>query len=479
MFVDSCFKRWRFSMLPLLGALVLSGCAQVPFDQTVAQTNHAAAEFTEGHLRLVTTPEERLAAQQLTAELLQQPLSQKNAVHLALVHSPALQSLLAESWVKTERTVQSARITNPLFSLTRLRFAGELDIERALSFGLLDLLTLPKRQQIAQQQIDTTQLRLTAEVIQRVTQVRTAWVAAVAAQQRMIYAKQVVDSAQASAELALRMQRAGNFNKLAWANQQTFFMDAVTQQANAQQKMTATREALVRLTGLSDDEASQLKLPEHLPDIPRTPPDPKEVSQLASNERLDIRIAQSAFNAAAKAQGLNQVTSVMDIELGVRRDTKFSDSAGSSSAGRGFEIGLRLPIFDGGDAQRRAMNAETLALANQLEATVCEAGSHLRERYAAYRTSYDVAKHYRDEVLPLRKSISEEMLLRYNGMLIGVFELLADSRNQMNSVLEAIVAQEQFFTAEAALQAEMMGQPMAGLSVSPMIGRTASNESVH
>lgn len=66
-------------------------------------------------------PEDRLAAQQLTAELLQQPLSQKNAVHLTLVHSPALQSLLAESWVKAERTVQSARITNPLFSSTRLR----------------------------------------------------------------------------------------------------------------------------------------------------------------------------------------------------------------------------------------------------------------------------------------------------------------------------------------------------------------------
>lgn len=397
-------------------------------------------------------------------------------MHLTLVHSPALQSLLAESWIKAERTVQSARITNPLFSLTRLRFAGELDIERALSFGLLDLLTLPKRQQIAQQQIDTTQLRLTAEVIQRVTQVRTAWVAA---QQRMIYVKQVVDSAQASAELALRMQRAGNFNKLAWANQQTFFMDAVTQQASAQQKMTATREALVRLTGLSDDEVSQLKLPERLPDIPRTPRDPKEVSQLAGNGRLDIRIAQSAFNAAAKAQGLNQLTSLIDIELGVRRDTKFSDSAGSSSAGRGFEISLRLPIFDWGDAQRRAMNAETLALANQLEATVREAGSHLRERYAAYRTSYDVAKHYRDEVLPLRKSISEEMLFRYNGMLIGVFELLTDSRNQINSVLEAIVAEEQFFTEEAALQAEMMGQPIAELSLPPMISRNAGNEAVH
>ena len=50
-------------------------------------------------------------------------------------------------------------------------------------------------------------------------------------------------------------------------------------------------------------------------------------------------------------------------------------------------------------------------------------------RYAAYRTAYDLAKHYRDEIVPLRKRIADENVLRYNGMLIGVFELLADARD--------------------------------------------------
>jgi outer membrane protein TolC len=62
-----------------------------------------------------------------------------------------------------------------------------------------------------------------------------------------------------------------------------------------------------------------------------------------------------------------------------------------------------------------------LAAANQLEATVRSAGSNLRESYSAYRTAYDVARHHRDEVVPLRKVISEENQLRYNGMLISVF----------------------------------------------------------
>ena len=73
------------------------------------------------------------------------------------------------------------------------------------------------------------------------------------------------------------------------------------------------------------------------------------------------------------------------------------------------------------------------AVNRTVEAAV-EARSEVREAYSAYRTSFDLAKHYRDEIVPLRKRISEENLLRYNGMLISVFELLADSREQVAAV---------------------------------------------
>jgi outer membrane protein TolC len=106
------------------------------------------------------------------------------------------------------------------------------------------------------------------------------------------------------------------------------------------------------------------------------------------------------------------------------------------------------------------MNARTLAAAYRLEATTRAAGSNLRQSYSAYRTTYDIARHYRDEVVPLRKIISEENLLRYNGMLIGVFELLADSRDQINSVIAAIDTERQFWLADAALQAAMIGRPV-------------------
>jgi outer membrane protein TolC len=106
------------------------------------------------------------------------------------------------------------------------------------------------------------------------------------------------------------------------------------------------------------------------------------------------------------------------------------------------------------------MSARTLAAANQLDATVRSAGSSLRESYSAYRTAYDIARHNRDEVVPLRKVIAEENQLRYNGMIIGIFELLADARDQVTTVMNAINSEQQFWLADAALQASLIGRPI-------------------
>jgi hypothetical protein len=70
-----------------------------------------------------------------------------------------------------------------------------------------------------------------------------------------------------------------------------------------------------------------------------------------------------------------------------------------------------------------------------------EARSEVREAYAAYRSAYDTAQVHSRELLPLRQKISDEMLLRYNGMLIGVNELLDDARSRAMAAGQALAAQ--------------------------------------
>ncbi|WP_341237743.1 TolC family protein [uncultured Limnobacter sp.] len=439
--------------------LVLAGCASVNIDESVSQTNQELTGFTNGKLSLVQTDEQRQAMASKANDILKEPLSQPAAVELMLTHSPQFQTVLAENWVQAAQAAQGGRIHNPVFAFERLRFNSELEIGRLLSFGLLDLLSFPARQGIARTQVDRAQLQLTSSVVDQVTQVRQAWVDAVAAKQAHSYAQQVFESAQTSAELARRMQEVGNFTRLQRARQQSFYADAAVNLAATRHKATATREALVRMLGLNTEQTTQLKLPERLPDLPEAPKAPAEVARHAE-DRLDVRMAKQGFDASAKAQGLGNVASFLDLEAGVRYDTVFDNESGERGNVKGYELELSLPIFDWGGMKRDAMNANTLAAANRLEATLRGAQSTLRESYSAYRTTYDIARHYRDEIIPLRQTIADENVLRYNGMFIGVFELLADSRDQVNTVVQAINAQADFWRADAALQATVVGKPM-------------------
>jgi outer membrane protein TolC len=451
-------KHFQLSTLAV-AALLASGCATVNFDNTLAQTNRDAASLTQGKLALAQDAGQRSTMQAKANELLKQPLTQDDAVQVALMNSPALQALLAQNLADASQAAQSGRIANPLLSLERMRLGSELELGRLLSFGLLDLLTLPQRKAVAEQRIAASQLQLSATVVEHLSNVRIAWVNAVAAKQSLSYAAQVNDSAAASAELAKRMLAVGNLNKISRARQQVFYADAAAQWASANHKATATREALIRILGLTTEQAVALTLPERLPDLPKAPLAGAQVARDFAAQRLDLRMAQMDYNAAAKAQGLNAITSFVDVEMGVRRDTIRELDENHRSIKRGVELEIRLPIFDWGGAQRQSMNAQTLAAANRLEATQRGAASHLRESYSAYRTAYDIAKHYRDEIVPLRQLINDESLLRYNGMIDGIFELLTDAREQLMAVTATINAQQQFWLAEANLNSTILGKP--------------------
>ena len=98
-----------------------------------------------------------------------------------------------------------------------------------------------------------------------------------------------------------------------------------------------------------------------------------------------------------------------------------------------------------------------------------QARSEARLGYVAYQTNFDIARQYRDEIIPARKRVSEEVLLRYNGMLSSVFELLADARAQITSINAAIDAQRDFWVADTELQFVVSGgslnSPLTAVSV--------------
>ena len=207
------------------------------------------------------------------------------------------------------------------------------------------------------------------------------------------------------------------------------------------------RAKLTRAMGLWG-ERTRYALPERLPDLPKARPNLPDLERFAMSNRLDIQAAKLQTQGVASSLGLSKATRFVNaVDLGYVND--YETGKGHE---HGYEISVEIPLFDWGGAKVARAEAVYMQSANRLAKTAIDARSEVRESYAAYVTSYDVATHYRDEVVPLRKTISDELLLRYNGMLASVFELLADAREQVGAVNGYIDALKDYWLAETDLQ---------------------------
>lgn len=448
-------------------ALALAACTPLAIDQDAKELAAYSGEKLGASVSARLTDGERRAAREEASRLLAGPLEADAAVRLALVNSASLQAMLAQSARESADATQSARLPNPVFTFERMVRGGEHGVEkeitRMLSFPVLEVLALPARMEAAAARQKQLRLAVARDALQAATGVRQAWVRAVAARQALAYHEQVRDAADAAAELARRMQAVGNWSRLQRAREHAYYAEAQAQLVRARQEAVASREALVRALGLDSQQASILQLPERLPDLPAQPEEEAALARFALDERVDVRIARAELDAVARIEGLTGITSYVD---GLHVAAVRKSETGAERQ-KGYEVELPLPLFDFGDARRASARAAYLAALNRAAAVGAEAASQVREGYSAYRAAYGLARHYRDEIVPLRKTIADEMLLKYNGMLIGVFELLADSREQAGSVIQSIDAQRDFWLADAGLRAALLGAPATGPALRP------------
>lgn len=445
-----------------VAALVLAGCASFSPDGGSGRVAELTKDRTGQAPAYQRSADDVESAQSRIAELLEQPLTAERAVELAYLNNRGLQASFSELGIAESELVRAGRMRNPSFSFGRLRESGNVvEIERSVMFDVLGLLTLPVASQVEQRRFAQTQLQVADEAVGIAAETRRAYYSAVAAQELVKYYEQVKEAADASNELARRMLQAGNFSKLAQMREQAFYADATAQLARAKHQAIAERERLTRLLGLSGHQLG-FTLPERLPDLPKEPIEPKDAEQTAMEKRLDVLMARQAAEHTAKSLGLTKATRFINVlEIGYQ-----NKSVTGESRANGYEIELELPLFDFGSTRTARAEATYMQAVHRTAQVAVDARSQVRESYSAYRTTYDLAKHYRDEVVPLKQRISEENLLRYNGMLIGVFELLADSREQVASVTGYVEALRDFWIAQTNLQTALTGRsPGAGVAI--------------
>ena len=445
-----------------LATALLGGCATFSRDAGFDGVETATRAHLEQDVVWVRDDATRAEIHARIDALLVQPLSADDAVQIALLNNAGLQAAFHTLGIAEADWVAAGRMQNPGFSIGRSTRGDEVEWERSVHVNLARLLTLPMRRDIEQRRFEQTRRDVVLQVLRLAADTRKAWVAAVAANQSARYQLQTLDAAEAGAELARRMAEVGNWSRLQQAREQSFYADAALAVARAEQARVQARERLVRLMGL--DDGVRVTLPERLPDLPAQLAPLPQAEQQAMDARIDLAVARLETEALAKNLGLTRRTRFINVlEFGASHT-----SSNEEPVERGYEISFELPLFDWGGARIAGAEARYRQALLRTRELAVNARSQVREAHALQQSRYAIARHLRDEVVPLRQRIAEENLLRYNGMLIGVFELLADARAQIASVNAAIDAQRDFWLADADLGMALVGTPALSPVAAPI-----------
>lgn len=445
-------RDFKIALFSAMASLLLSSCATFTKDGGLADVRATTAPYIKQSVVWPKTEQEQQVVAERLSELLKQPLNADNAVQIALLNNKGLQASLYALGVSEANVVQAGRLPNPKFAMLYARHNGDYKIEQALTFNIFSLIAMPKLLEIERQNFEKTKQLVALDVLKLAYETRLAYFNAVTANENLQYSEQVKLSAEASDELARRMVKAGNWSALEQAREQGFFADAILDYTNAKQQQVSAHEALSRLLALP---VEQLKLEKRLPDLPKAIGDLQPFQQAAFEQRLDLLAMRLETQALAKQLGLTKTTRFINVlEIGPAR---VLEGRRGDAYKNGVDIAFELPLFDWGGAKVARAEAIYMQAVNRTAQLAFNAQSEIREAYKRYQASYAVAKHYRDEIVPLRKKILVESQLRYNGMLISPFELFADARAQVASVNVYIAKLHEFWAAETALQMALIG----------------------
>ncbi len=445
-------------------ALLLSGCAAFSPDGGMSFVQRATNGGIGKDTVKITSDADAQQARQRVEALLAESLTIESAVQVALLNNRGLQAAYNDLGISEAAFVAASLPPNPRLSLSRIAGGGIVEIELGIIANILALLTIPARRDIAERQFSQAQHKAVEATFRLAAETRRAWVRAVAAQELVGFLIQARTSADAAADLMRKLGETGGANKLDQARAGAFNAEVGIQLAQARLRARAEREALIRLLGLWGKDID-FKLPATLPALPRNISTVPEVEADAIRRRVDLLMARRELEATAKALGLTEATRYVSLlELGgLGKSERAKTPEGTEKTRQlGPELEIEIPIFDLGEVGVRRSRETYMRAVNRLAEKAVNVRSEARAAYQSYRASWDIARQYQTSVLPLRKIVSDEALLRYNGMLIDIFELLTTARERIASTMAAIEARRDFLLAEVDFQTAIIGGGTAG-----------------
>ena len=445
----------RPAIFAIAAALALPALAGAPKEPASRPVEKTVKERTGFAVRWQEDAAAREAALGQVRGLLQKPLTMNRAVQIALLNNRELLATFEDVGVSAADLREAGMWKNPSFNLS-VRFPDRApsgaNWEEAAVFDILDLLMLPLRKRVAAEHLAAAQLRVADEAVRLVAEVKMAVYALQADGALLAHRRTVAEISHAGLDLTQRQHEAGNVTDLALGQQQAAYNSMRLELALAENQQRGHREKLNRLLSLWGGDTGW-KIAGDLPALPASDVPLRGLESLAVTQRLDLTAAHRELAGLVRALGLTKTYRYIGaLEFGV--DTERSPDRQNVT---GPTLRLEVPLFNQGQARIARGEAELRRAERKLEALAIGIRADVRTMHDKLASEREAARFYENEIVPVRRAITAGMLLRYNGMLAGNFELFATRAEQIEAEQKAIETMRDYWITRAELERAVGG----------------------
>ena len=434
--------------LALLPVFAIAGCATIQPRAGFDDVRRLLSERTRAELSWDGTVAPEVVER--VRELLRSELTADSSVQVALLANRTLQATYAKLGIAQADVVQAGLPPNPVLTAD-VHFgtgASGTGVEVGLAQQFITVLQIPLRQRVAEAAFEQAKLEVAQAVWEQAASVRVAFYRLQGALQTLELRRTVAQSTAAAAEVARRQHHAGNITDLELAAEEALDDDARLRVAEAEEGVEGDREELNALLGLWGSDTTWT-IASRLPELPETELEPLGLESRAMEERLDLIAARQELEVLARTvdlTGLYRLLPTGEAGLAAHREPE------SGFWSTGPSITLPIPVFD----QRQAVLASDAAKFQQSEHRYAALAVEIRSEVRRWRTKMLSARrratYYRAAALPRRQRVVDETQKEYNGMLVGVYQLLQAKRDQVETARKYIEALADYWMGHAELE---------------------------
>jgi len=434
-------RRARFALLT--AALSLAACSPTAID-TGALRSAAAARHPGANARGPLAQDVKT--------LLARPLTAESASDIALLNNHGVRAEIQELGIAEGRLAQARRLPNPTVE-GAMRFEGEgrPELEVGAMIDITDLLLLASRSSAAGAEVEAAKLSAIGSILDLSYDTRRAFYVYQAAAELLELRRTVLEAFNASADLATRLREAGNITELDLANQRGLFEEARFEFQEAEVGLTAARERLNALMGLSGPGTEWRAVP-RLPDVPGAEFDVSKLESTAIDRSLDLAIAKHRFSAAAKRANLARAQGWLpELKAGVSAER-------NEEWGVGPAIEIEVPLFYQGQGEVGVARAEMRQQQELFTDVAVTLRASARNAASMLTAKREAVLYYRGVLLPLKQQVVEQTQLEYNGMLVGLFQLLQAKRDQVQTAAAYVDQHREYWIARTNVEQLLAGR---------------------